>query len=216
MGLHIDGAESESIDGAAFYLTGVHEWLPQATQLQINEAGRTFLLPWQALQFFRFHSPSLDADVICEIFSGNRPARSVPRIKIAPPQPRSLQWFESLIPRLENFFSLMLGTSVSMKSVQCFCGEKNGWFITKTRSRREKTNLQLWVRASASETASALENWFTVPADQRPVEMTVLGMVRKSSLFTETEFLALAQSLEGFGRLHFQRRLFQNRNSEED
>lgn len=32
-------------------------------------------------------------------------------------------------------------------------------------------------------------------------------MLRKSSLFIETEFLALTQALEGFGRIHFERGL---------
>ena len=63
------------------------------------------------------------------------------------------------------------------------------------------------MRCLASQTAEALEKWFAVPDEQRPVEKTVLGMIRKSSLFTETEFLALAQALEGYGRLRFDRDL---------
>jgi hypothetical protein len=96
-----------------------------------------------------------------------------------------------------------------LKSVQLFQGaKKDGWFIKRRpRSRPEKINIQTWVRCEASQTSEALEKWFAVPEEQRPVEKTVLGMIRKSSLFTETEFIALAQALEGFGRLRFERDL---------
>jgi hypothetical protein len=208
MGLHIASAESESIDCAAFYLTRIHRWLPSATQINFTEEGRSYLLPSKALEFFRFESPSLDAEVACEIFSGNTLRKSVPRIKLTPRKPRSLEWFVSIRPRLENFFTLFLGSSVSVKSVQLFRGEEEiGWFIKKTRNRRQKTNVQTWVRSNPAQIAAALERWFSVPDDQRPVEKTVLGMVRHSSLYTETEFLALAQALEAFGRLRFERGL---------
>jgi len=49
--------------------------------------------------------------------------------------------------------------------------------------------------------AQALDAWLTVPEEKRPVEKTVLGMLRNSSVYVETEFLSLAQALEGFHRL---------------
>ncbi|HEY2237041.1 MAG TPA: HEPN domain-containing protein [Candidatus Angelobacter sp.] len=209
MGLHIDSAESESIDGAAFYLTKIHKWLPSPTKLRMTEEGMSHISPSKALQFFRIDSTSLQAEVICEIFAGKKPDKSFPRIRIIPHKPKSLEWFVSIGPRLENFFSLILGTSVSLKSVQLFQGDKkDGWLIERrARSLPEKINIQTWVQCPGSQTAEALEKWFAVPAEQRPVEKTVLGMIRKSSLFTETEFLALAQALEGFGRLRFERDL---------
>lgn len=209
MGLHIDSAESESIDGAAFYFTKIHKWLPSPTKLRMTEEGMSHISPSKALQFFRLDSASLQAEVICEVFAGRKPDKSFPRIRIIPHKPKSLDWFVSIGPRLENFFSLLLGTSVSLKSVQLFQGDKkDGWFLKRmTRSRPEKINIETWVRCLGSQTAEAMEKWFAVPDEQRPVEKTVLGMIRKSSLFTETEFLALAQALEGFGRLRFERGL---------
>lgn len=209
MGLHIESAESESIDGAAFYLTKIHKWLPSPAKLRMTEEGISHISPSKALHFFRLDSASLQAEVICEVFAGKKPDKSFPRIRIIPHKPKSLDWFVSIGPRLENFFSLLLGTSVSLKSVQLFQGDKkDGWFIKRmTRSSPEKVNIQNWVRCPGLQTAEALEKWFAVPDEQRPVEKTVLGMIRKSSLFTETEFLALVQALEGFGRLRFERDL---------
>ncbi len=208
MGLHIESAEAESIDGAAFYFTKIHTWLPNATKLKMTEEGMCHISPSKALQVFQFDSVSLGAEVLCEVFAGKTPMKSVPRVRIIPYKPKSLEWFVSIGPRLENFFSLLMGTSVALKSVQLFQGErKDGWFIKRRRSRSEKIDNQAWVSCPASQIAGALEKWFAVPDEQRPVEKTVLGMIRNSSLFTETEFLALAQALEGFGRLRFDRGL---------
>ena len=123
MGLHIDSAESESIDGAAFYLTKIHKWLPSPTKLRMTEEGMSHISPSKALQFFRLEAP-LQAEVICEIFAGRKPNKSFPRIRIIPHKPKSLEWFVFIGPRLENFFSLLLGTSVSLKSVQLFKATK--------------------------------------------------------------------------------------------
>ncbi len=49
--------------------------------------------------------------------------------------------------------------------------------------------------------ARAFERWLAVPDDEQPVERVVLSMLRKSRVFDETEFLSLAQALEGFGRI---------------
>lgn len=203
MGMQIDSAESESIDAAAFYFTNIHQWLPSPTQMQFTEEGRSFLLPSKALQIFKFQSRALEAEVICEVFS-DTPSKTVPRVRITPTKPRSVEWFARIATRLENLFTLFLGTSVFAKSVQLFRGNRDdGWFVNNEgRVRGEKTDYQAWV--PHTRMAAALENWLSVPEEQRPVEKTVLGMVRKSSLFTETEFLALAQALEGFGRLRFE------------
>jgi ApeA N-terminal domain 1 len=148
--------------------------------------------------------------VICEVFAVGSSRvkksaiiRSEPRIRVIPNRPRSLDWFLELAPRLENFFSLMLGTSVNLKALQLFQGEEVGWLVGRRRTRSEKVDSQSHVKCSGERTGAALSNWLAVPEDERPVERTLLGMLRVSELFVETEFLSLAQSLEAFGRLRF-------------
>ena len=51
--------------------------------------------------------------------------------------------------------------------------------------------------------AEAYARWLSVPLEKRPVEIAVLGILRKSALFEETKFVSLAQALEGFERLRF-------------
>jgi hypothetical protein len=104
---------------------------------------------------------------------------------------------------LENFFTLFLGTSLSVKRVRVFQGEESGWLIQKINDHREKVSQQMWVRCPYGTVSEALAKWLSVPTEKQSVELTVLGMVRKSRLFDEIKFLSLAQALEGFGRIRF-------------
>ena len=203
-GLHLESDEAEVIDGAAYYISNIKSWLPRPGSFQMTEEGFVFKSPFKALQFFSFSSLALEAEVICEIFSrsGSR-NDSIPRIRILPKTPKSLDWYWRIGPRLENFFSLFLGSSVSLKSIQLFQGEDAGWLVKKFQSRQEKINYQSSIRCQSNQVAAALANWFEMP-EPRPVETIVLNTLRKSSLFIETEFLGLAQALEGFARLRFE------------
>jgi hypothetical protein len=177
---------------------------------QLAEQNTTHVVPWQAKEVFRFTSDELQAEVTCQVFAtgSTRPmkavsVKSVPRIKIVPNRPQSVDWFTSLAFRFENFFTLFLGTSVGLKHVQLFQGDDDGWVVQKMRLRKEKVNLQTCVRCPLQSAAGALMKWLAVPRDQQLVELNMLSMMRKSNIFTETEFLTLAQTLEGFGRIRF-------------
>lgn len=126
----------------------------------------------------------------------------MPRIRIKPDTPQSVEWYANIAYRLENFFTLCLGTSVNLKRVQLFRGDKDGWLILKARQKKEKFNFQIAVRSASVKLGSALDKWLVVPEDKRPVEKMVLGMLRNSSIYVETEFLSLAQGVEGFHRLN--------------
>lgn len=205
MGLHLKSTESEEIDGGTFYFTKIERWLPSAWALQITEERFTYTSTHRPSRVFEFSSIPLEAQVICEVCAvSGKKIKSVPRIRIVPKRPRSLEWFAAIGPRLENFFALFLGTSVSLKRLQLFQGKDGGWVVRKMQRRKQKIDLQSWIRCGPDQLGRALENWFAVPEERRPVEIAVLGMLRKSSLFVETEFLGLAQALEGFGRLHFE------------
>jgi hypothetical protein len=133
MGLHLDSSESMSIDGAAIYLSKIHRLMPApwSSRLEKNE-GTTHVIPWNTIEVFRFESAELRAEIICEVAAKgagmNRKGvriRAVPRIKIMPRNPQSVDWFISLAFRIENFFTLFLGTSVGLKHVQLFQGGKD-------------------------------------------------------------------------------------------
>jgi ApeA N-terminal domain 1 len=204
MGLHLDSAAAEVIESAAFYLSRIEKWFPPPTRIEVTPDHFGFTVPHKGLPVFEFSSLEIEAEVTCRVFAVKNGTKSVPRIKVTPRTPKSLDWFVSLGFRLENFFSMFLGTSVGLTELQLQKGQEHGWLVQRILVRNEKVSYQSWVRCEKHEMARALSKWLAVPQSQQPVEVTVLGMLRKSSLFVETEFLALAQALEGFGRIHFE------------
>jgi hypothetical protein len=210
MGLHVESSDADVLDGGACYLTKIHHLLPSPWRTTLTEGGAEHVVSNQGQDIFSFGSAFLEAEVACEVFAGgsNRLKRGVlikpvPRIRITPQTPRSVNWFAALAFRLENFFSLMLGTSVGVKHVQLFRGEEAGWLVQKVNTRKEKIDVQTWVRCKFEDMARALERWLGVPREDQLVELTLLGALRKSNLYAETEFLTLVQALEGFGRVRF-------------
>jgi hypothetical protein len=208
IGLHLESGDAKSIESAAFYYTNTEEYLPPGWSFQLLAEATVYTSPRKAKNVFQFFSTNLDADVICEVFAGGNnqllkgaTIRSVPRIRIVPKQPQSLQWYFTNAIRIENFFSLFLGTSVYLDMFQLFIGDDAGWVVQQQKRRNEKPERQLWITPTASVLANTLDNWLAVPEDKQPIETTVLGVLRKSSLFMVTEFLSLAQALEGFSRL---------------
>jgi hypothetical protein len=220
MGLHLESLEAESLDSAGLFYTKIHHVLPTPWTFIWEEDKRTFVSPSSAKEVFRFCSLALQAEIVCEVFADaplhftrGAKIKPVPRLRIIPSAPKSapksLKWFLSVVDRLENFFTLFLGTSVALRKVQLFQGDNIGWLVQqRRRPRNEKVNPQTWVRTqSHDEWAGALARWLAVPDEKRPVEKILLGMMRRISVFVETEFLSLAQALEGFGRIRFDDKL---------
>ncbi|HEX5422808.1 MAG TPA: HEPN domain-containing protein, partial [Candidatus Acidoferrales bacterium] len=120
---------------------------------------------------------------------------------IEPDGPQSLSWFLELAHRFENFFSLLLGTSVGLLSVAVKVEDKTGWFVRRPRSKIQKPDPRIWIRCDGTQLASVILRWLETLEALRPVEALAYGTVRNSKLFVETEFLSLAQAIESFHRV---------------
>ncbi len=210
MGCHIPSPQADLIERAELTLTGLTGWVPPPLTISSNEKEVIYSQPNSGMKLFDCFTSGLEAQISFEVLSSGHVGlhngvrlRSVPKLTIAPRKPRSVKWFMDVSHRVENFFSLLVGTSIALKSVQLFQGERSGWIVIHEKRNTEKTNMQLWVRCEAQTLGVALEKWMNVPDDESSVERTFLVMLRKSSLFVRTEFLSLAQSLEAYGRLRF-------------
>lgn len=217
IGMHLDSFEAKSVESAAFYFTKIHNWLPAATEISLEAEKTTVVSHRRAREIFRFKNEQLKAEIICEVFSSaqtkvrkSTSIKSVHRIRIVPESPQSFLWFNLLAFRIENYFALFLGTSVGLERLQLFRKDEAAWAVQKVRYREEKSNRQLLIACPIDKAAQALDKWLSVAEEKRPVELTVLGMIRNSTLAVQTEFLSLAQALEAFGRLHFDKGLISN------
>src|SRR5438132_3272971 len=134
----------------------------------------------------------------------NFSAQSEPIIMLEPANPRSLQWFVEVMHRLENFLSLCLGSSVRAKTMRLIGKSEDtesGWVIRPRGGKIEKPSIAIWLRCDSSQLSSAVASWFSMSEEFTPLENLIYGTIRHSSLFVETEFLALAQAIESFHRL---------------
>ena len=209
MGIQLQSAETNQIHSTTYHFTKIQNWFPTALSIRWEEDSRGFVVPTKELEVFRFKCRELGAEIICEVRArgGVRAGRTAKiksdvQVRIIPDELKSLNWFNEVGSRLENFFALCIGTSVSLKTMELIEGEETGFFVRGLRRRKEKTNIQMWIRCPSSVLSTALDCWLSVPKEKRPVERTLLGMLRRSRLFLETEFLSLAQALEGFHRIH--------------
>ena len=207
-GMHVDSLEAKQVNGAGFFLTKIHRMLPTPWVMNWKNDGTSYNSPHKAVEVFKFRSESLDAEIICEVLSGGETkfkkkatVKTVPRVRVLPASAQSLEWYIDVASRIENFFALILGTSISLKRFQLFKDDKVGWVVYKTLQRDQKFNISKCIKCDSHMLSSALDKWLAVPDEKRPVEKTLLGMLRKTSVHAETEFLGLAQALEGFSRI---------------
>ena len=131
---------------------------------------------------------------------GERSNRSVPYVEVAPSGPESLAWFQKMGTHLENFFSLLTGASCSLETMFVYRGEDNAHVVFRRNRHATRFDRSLCVMCAPGQLAYGLAHWLTMPARFDAVESLALVVLRKGKLFVETEFLALAQALEGFHR----------------
>ena len=210
MGLHIESWNSKDLDGFAMYLSDLDRWTPLPWQLNWSTEVRSINLPTEPLTLFQFSSLTPKAEVSLQVFAdhvheGSRiKLEPLIRIRVLPKDKCSLAWVLQQSSRISGFFTLVLGTSVTVRGVQIFQGKDDAYVVRgKSSIKPKKPDVQSWIRCDLSQLAFAFSKWIAVPNSEQPVEKTVLGMLRATKLFTETEFLSLAQSLEAFGRIRF-------------
>lgn len=129
-----------------------------------------------------------------------RLTKTVAMVEVTPPEAESLSWFIGIGSRLENLFSLLAGTSLAMETFFIYREDKSGAVIRKQRAFVERYKILDSLRHSNSQLAHAISSWLSESEGFREIENLLLGVLRKGKLFVETEFLSLAQALEGFHR----------------
>jgi hypothetical protein len=128
---------------------------------------------------------------------------------VEPPIPQTFEWFIDAALRFENFLSACVGNSVRLKTASFVVGGKIGWLVRPRSGKPGKPHPQIWIACNNSQLATVLTGWFGNSQRLAPFENLIYGTVRGTSLFVETEFLALAQAIESFHRLTGNHRLIE-------
>jgi hypothetical protein len=207
-GMHINGIDDKCLTSARYTFEGLSAWFPQAFDEKWDTDQIVVTIPMEPRQIQGFclldSRIHISIKVGSELTSGNdgpsRLSRSIASIEAQSPNPESLAWYRRIGGRLENLFSLLTGGSVAMHTLLVYRGDERGHLIAKrTGSVRHFDRLQC-VMCSPNQLGQAIVTWLCLPSKFESVESLALEVLRKSKLFIETEFLALAQALEGFHR----------------
>jgi hypothetical protein len=207
-GLHIPSATAPILGSACFGYSSLEEWIPRRPGKERTGDRITLTHSLDLPPAFDVCSTAersrFELDVVPRIqhhASGEYQVRNEPQLTVETAEPRSVAWFLDLAYRFENFFSVLLGTSVCVLSIAAKHEGELGWFVRQIRNKMQKPDPTIWVRCDGSQLAGAAIRWLSSPAEFRSFENLVYGTIRNSSLYVETEFLSLAQALESFHRL---------------
>jgi hypothetical protein len=208
-GLHVGGSADKCLTSARYSFSGLSDWLPKATSETWDAEYITLKIPLKNREIVDFSVRDNRVRVTIKVFpqltsnliDGARISKSVAYVDVESPTAESLLWFYEIGNRLENLFSLLTGASLAWETFFVYRGDENGHVTAKRRNRVKAFDPRECVRCSVDQLANAVAIWLSAPPSFRSVESLVLGVVRKGKLFLETEFLSLAQALEGIHRV---------------
>ncbi len=207
LGLHLSSLTEPCLNLARFTVSGISEWLPRATTEEWGSDHVFLKVPMSAMEMLAIQFPQGELKVKSypQVASGPGPneriSSSKAYVEIKTNQPSSLSWILQVGSRLENLFSLILGCSLALETVSVYSQGKSGTVVARTNHEPELPNRSDAVRYTPGELSRSLSIWLDESDEFEFVENLVLGVLRKGTLFVETEFLTLAQALEGFHRV---------------
>ena len=209
MGMHLDGLEHGCLTSARYTFAGLNQWLPDAASEHWAEDHIAIKIPIKERNYLAFSLIPSRMQVTLKIFpeltsseiDGARVSRSVAYVEVQGRAGEPLSWYLNIGNRLENLFSLLMGTSTAIETMFVYRGEESGRVITRKNSQPRAFNPLECVRCSPGQLARGIAIWLCEPPEFRSVEGIALGVSRKGKLFIETEFLSLAQALEGLHRV---------------
>jgi hypothetical protein len=208
MGMHLGDVNDKCLNSARYTFSGLSEWLPSAASESWEKDYVVLKVPVNERDILAFGLRESRIEIILKVFpeltnsevDGARLSRSVPYIEIRSLEAESLTWYSYIGNRLENLFSLLTGASLVLETMFVYRANDSGHIITKRNGHASRFDPRECVRCSASQIANSIAIWLSEPPRFRSIENLALGVLRKGKLFVETEFLSLAQALEGFHR----------------
>jgi ApeA N-terminal domain 1 len=210
LGIHIASYSSPELASAMCTYAGTGDWLPTPTEFTFTDECTTII--------HRHRTPSLvdfcllanrtrielrvPYDMTFTPSNRHSASNDRPQIDIEVLEPTSLENFYDKALRFENFFSLCVGTSILIRTLQVKNSEGlEGWLVYPRLGKVERPDIPAQIRCGPSDLAKSMALWLTISEKLRPLENLIFGTIRNTSMFVETEFLSLAQALESFHRL---------------
>jgi hypothetical protein len=213
--MHFGGSEDKCLSSARYTFSGLSDWLPKAITETWDEEFIKLKIPFEACNILDFSVKESRVRVTVKVFSqftsnledSARISKSVVYVDVETTDPESLVWYYQTGIRLENLFSLLIGGSLALETFFVYRGDDSGHVNAKRSNHQRPFDPRECAWCTPSQLANGIAIWLNESPEFRRVESLILGVVRKGKLFVETEFLSLAQALEGIHRVmeHFSR-----------
>jgi hypothetical protein len=208
-GMHIGGSGDKCLNSARYTFSGLSDWLPKAISETWDSDYITLKVPFKERDVLDFSTRESRVRVTLRVCSeltsglayGTRISKSVAYVEVGTPDPESLTWYYEIGNRLENLFSLLTGASLALETLFVHRGEESAHVNAKRNNHIESFDPRECVWCSPSQLANCMAVWLSESWEFRRVETLALGVLRKGKLYVETEFLSLAQALEGTHRV---------------
>lgn len=206
LGLHLAGPLEPSINSARFSYSALKNWQKarfdvsfndESTSIKLNRNDPPLVEGTSVDQQFLF---SFDIKPELRIEGGEIRTRNEAVVEIKPQQPKSLEWMFHTGYRLENFFCLVIGSSLRVQSIALKVGTETGWCRRQIRGSTNEVKHQVTVRPTSSQLGHSMALWLALPHDFDSFER-LLYTIREQGASVRTRFLSLANALEGFHRL---------------
>ena len=206
--LHLGGFEDKCLHSAHYSFTGLSDWLPKSIGEEWQKDHILIRIPLVKKELTSFSilksGLSVSINIFSELTSSEsnhaRINRSVAYIEVKPLKAECLRWYLDIGNRLENLFSLLIGASLGLETMFVYRGEERGTVLIKRQNDIKHLDSLDRIPCSISQFAKCIAIWMSESEEFKFVENLLLGVLRQGKLFVETEFLSLAQALEGFHR----------------
>ncbi len=208
-GIHMGGSGDKCLDSARYTFSGLSDWLPKAVSETWDSDYITLKVPFKERDVLDFSTRESRVRVTLRVSSeltsgladGVRISKSVAYVEVGRPDPESLSWYYEIGNRLENLFSLLTGASLALETFFVYRQQESAHVHAKRNDHMKAFDPRECVWCSPSQLANCIAVWLSESWEFRRVESLVLGVLRKGKLYVETEFLSLAQALEGIHRV---------------
>jgi len=206
LGIHLAGPLEPSVNSARFSYSALKHWQKalfdvafddESTTIKFNRNTPPFVEGTSIDKQFVF---SFDIKPELQIISGEIRTRNEAVFEIKPHLPKSLDWMLNIGYRIENFFCLVVGSSLRVQSIALKIRTEIGWCRRQIHGTTAEVRHQVTIRLTSAQLAHSIALWLDLPEDFRPLEK-LLYAIRNEKVSERTRFLTIANGLEGLHRL---------------
>ena len=230
IGAFVNSQDADAFESFTVHFDKLEEW---AGTVPINverkkEADESFTItmPFRTLEFAKADLTDFQVYLRSQVFLNHKPLGAVAAeyktlCAIEPQAPKSYNWVLPLVRRLQDFFSLCLGSAILPISIRAFQSAGQGRppigsefvfrQIHRARAEVKRDSMVTW--HDLREILPAILQRWLGKDELRPVQSLLLGTFYNPSAYVESQFLSLAQAIESMhrvtkaGKVSFQTRI---------